>query len=221
MRGWMARFENVLFDLDGTLIDPGQGIAGSIQFVLDSLGGGAAFDSTLRWFVGPPLAEIFGRLLPPGSGSDLIERAVSVYIEHFSTHGALQTAVYPGIANVLSELNSDKRFFLVTSKNTEVAMQILNALSLRRYFEDIIGTERDARFASKSDAVRFILKRWELNPESTAIVGDREHDVFAGKSNGIFTIGVTYGYGTKPELIEAGADWICDTPLDLLDLLWE
>jgi phosphoglycolate phosphatase len=217
----MARFNNVLFDLDGTLIDPGQGIAGSIQFVLDSVGASAAFDSELRWFVGPPLTEIFARLLRSESGSELIESAVSLYIERFSTHGAAQSTVYPGILNVLSELNIEKHLFLVTSKNTEVAVQILTALSVREYLDDIVGTERDDRFANKSDAVRFISKRWELNPESTAIVGDRQHDVTAGKNNGIFTIGVTYGYGSRHELIEAGADWICDTPSDLLAVLRE
>jgi phosphoglycolate phosphatase len=76
----------------------------------------------------------------------------------------------------------------------------------------VIGTERDGHFANKGDAVGFILKQAKLNPEATAIIGDREHDVTAGKRNGFFKVGVTYGYGTRRELIDAGADRICDTP---------
>jgi len=167
--------------------------------------------------VGPPLNEIFGRVLPPDRGGELIERAVSLYIERFATHGALESVVYPGITEILEELRINTRLFLVTSKNTAVAEQMLTAHLLRNYFDGVIGTERDSRFANKADAVRFILKQANLNPEATAIVGDRMHDIIAGKGNGIFTVGVTYGYGTRGELIGAGADRICDTPRELLE----
>ncbi len=214
----MYRFTSILFDLDGTLIDPGDGIAGTIQFVLNELGVASQFDGALRWYVGPPLSEIFGRVLPPDSGSELIERAISLYIERFATHGALESVVYRGITEILDELSITTRLFLVTSKNTAVAQQMLTAHSLRNRFEDVIGTERDARFGNKTDAVGFILREANLSPEHSAIVGDRKHDIVAGKRNGIFTVGVSYGYGTRDELIGAGADLICDTPRELLEL---
>ena len=214
----MNRFTGVLFDLDGTLVDPGEGIARTIQFVLDKLGVAAQFDGALRWYVGPPLTEIFDRVLARGQDRELVERAVSLYIERFATHGAQESTVYPGIAEMLAELSINRLLFLVTSKNTAIAAQMLTAHSLRNHFDDVIGTERDGRFANKGDAVRFILKQAELNPEATAIVGDREHDVTAGKRNGLFTVGVTYGYGTRRELIDARADRICDTPWELLEL---
>jgi phosphoglycolate phosphatase len=215
----MGRFNSILFDLDGTLIDPGQGIAGSIQFVLDRLGVAPAFDATLRWYVGPPLTEIFDRVLPSDSGSELIERAVTLYIERFASHGAQQSVVYPGVADMLAQLRNDMQLFVVTSKNTAVATQVLTAHSLRSYFEHIIGTERDGRFTKKADAVRFALERAKLNVRTTVIVGDREHDVIAGKSNGIYTIGVTYGYGSRRELLDAGADEVCKHPSELSQLL--
>ena len=214
----MNRFTSILFDLDGTLIDPGDGIAGTIRFVLNELAVAAPFDRSLRWYVGPPLSEIFGRLLPTDCGSELIERAVSIYIERFATHGAQASVVYPEIAEILANLSITVRLFLVTSKNTAVAEQMLTTHLLRNHFEDVIGTERDGRFTNKTDAVGFILKHAKLNPEDTAIVGDREHDVIAGKHNGIFTVGVSYGYGSRPELIGAGADRICDTPREVLEL---
>jgi phosphoglycolate phosphatase len=199
-------------------MDPGDGIAGIIQFVLNELGVASPFDGALRWYVGPPLSEIFGRVLPHDNGSELIERAISLYIERFATHGALESVVYRGITEILAELSITMRLFLVTSKNTAVAEQMLTAHSLRNRFEDVIGTERDGRFKNKADAVRFILREASLNPEYAAIVGDREDDIVAGKRNGIFTVGVTYGYRTRRELIDACADRTCDTPWELLKL---
>jgi len=213
----VSRFAAILFDLDGTLIDPGKGIANTIQFVLDSLDVTYPFDGSVQWYIGPPLSEIFGRVLPPDSGGELIERAVSLYIERFATHGALESVVYQGITEILAELRISRRLFLVTSKNIAVAEQMLTAHMLRDHFDGIIGTERDSRFANKTDAVHFILKQANLNPATTAIVGARMHDMTAGKSNGIFTVGVTYGYGTRRELIGAGADCICKTPRELLE----
>jgi len=216
----MARFAAVLFDLDGTLVDPGEGIAHTIQFVLDSLAFPYRFDGSVPWYVGPPLSEIFSTVLPPDSRNDeLIEHAVSLYIERFATHGALESIVYPGISEIVATLSISTRLFLVTSKNTAVAEQMLNAHLLREHFEGVVGTERDSRFTNKADAVRFILTQANLNPETTAIVGDRLHDIIAGKDNQIFTVGVTYGYGTKRELTNAGADQTCDTPHELLGLL--
>ena len=85
----------------------------------------------------------------------------------------------------------------------------------------MIGSERDSRFANEADAVRFILKEFHLNPEATAIAGDLMHDIIAGKGNGIFAVGVTDGYGTSRELIGVGADKICDSPSEVLQLVPE
>lgn len=120
---------------------------------------------------------------------------------------------------MLANLCSSRRLFVVTSKDTPIAEQILTAHSLRSYFETLIGTERDDRFENKGDAVRFLLEGAKLKSYATAIVGDREHDLIAGRRNGIFTVGVTYGYGSRRELTEAGADRICDTPGELSELL--
>jgi phosphoglycolate phosphatase len=112
----MRRFNNILFDLDGTLIDPGTGIAGTIQFVLDTLGLASRFDDRVAWYVGPPLTEIFRRVLPLGSREDLTGRAVLLYIERFATHGAQESTVYPGITEALAELRINRHLFRVTSK---------------------------------------------------------------------------------------------------------
>jgi phosphoglycolate phosphatase len=215
----MRRFASVFFDLDGTLVDPGDGIANTIQFVLNSLDVNYRFDSSARWYIGPPLSQIFAKLLSAPAQNVLIQRAVSLYIERFASHGALESVVYPGIIRLLAELYSGTRLFLVTSKDTAVAEQMLCSHSLRDYFDGVIGTESDSRFAAKADAVRFMLQKFDLKPGATAIVGDRMHDIIAGRANAIYTVGVTYGFGTEQELIEAGADKICASPGELLEFL--
>jgi phosphoglycolate phosphatase len=211
----MNQFTNIIFDLDGTLVDPGEGIGRTIRFVLDRFAPECPFDPSPGWYVGPPLREIFGRLLPPGSSTGLIENAVSLYLQRFETHGVKESIVYPEIAEMLASLSSGRRLFVVTSKNTPIAEQILTTHGLRKYFETLIGTERDDRFRNKEDAVRFLLEGSKLESDATAIVGDREHDLIAGRRNGIFTVGVTYGYGSRRELTEAGAHRICDSPREL------
>jgi len=221
-RSWlrvMNQFTNIIFDLDGTLVDPGEGISRTIRFVLDRLAPEYRFDPSLGWYVGPPLREIFSRLLPPDSSTELIENAVSLYLQRFESHGAKESSVYPEIAEMLARLSGGRRLFVVTSKNTPIAEQILTTHRLRRYFQTLIGTERDQRFRNKGDAVRFLLEGSNLESGATAIVGDREHDLIAGRRNGIFTVGVTYGYGSRRELTEAGAHRICDSPRELSELL--
>ncbi|MGH7985278.1 MAG: HAD hydrolase-like protein [Candidatus Binataceae bacterium] len=205
---------NVLFDLDGTLSDPGAGILRSIDHALRALGH-RRNETDLRWCVGPPLREIFARLMSPLDNPAEVERAVQLYIDHYAGHGALECKPYEGVRAMLARMSQLARLFVVTSKNTAVAEQILTALGLRGYFVKVIGLECDARFKVKADAVRFIIDSERMIRSETAMVGDREHDVIAGRTNGIVTIGMTYGYGTCAELIAAGADELCDCPAEV------
>ena len=177
----MNRFTNILFDLDGTLVDPGEGISRNIRFVLDRLAPKSRFDGSFGWYVGPPLREIFSRILPSDCSSELIECAVSLYLDRFESHGARESIVCPGIVEMLASLSNGRRLFVVTSKNTPIAEQILTSHGLRSYFETLIGTERNDRFGNKSDAVHFLLEGLKLESYATAIVGDREHDLIAGR----------------------------------------
>ncbi|MGH8013144.1 MAG: HAD hydrolase-like protein, partial [Candidatus Binataceae bacterium] len=182
----------MLFDLDGTLSDPGEGIARSIRYALGALGYPVG-ENDLRWCVGPPLREIFARLIAPVDNQEQVERAVRLYIDHYACHGALECKLYEGVPAMLAEIRRFARMFVVTSKNTEIAEQILTALELRHYFAKVIGVECDGRFRVKADAVRFLIDTERLIRSETAIVGDREHDILAGRANGIIAIGVTYG----------------------------
>jgi len=212
------KFDSVLFDLDGTLTDSLPGIARSIQHVLRILGAGKQTviptEEELRWCVGPPLRELFQRLLITTDQS-IIERAVKLYIERYERIGFRESRVYPGVPEMLGAVAPGRRLILVTSKLTESAEKVLAEFSLRHYFESVYGTDHHGKPSDKSELVQTALKNHQCQPATTAIVGDRHHDIAAGKTNGLYAIGVTYGYGTRKELTTANADQICTTPAEV------
>ncbi|MBF6560113.1 MAG: HAD hydrolase-like protein [Candidatus Binataceae bacterium] len=209
----MARIENILFDLDGTLTDPGSGIVGTVRQVIAELGVEPPPAAELRWCMGPPLIEVFTRLLVPAGKGELAPQAASLYMQRYAAAGAAQSTPYAGVEAMLEGLRGKARMYVATNKNGAIAERIivacLGARALGRYFEEVVG---NARFEDKSDAVRGLIERARMDAAATVIVGDREHDVLAGKRCGIGTVGVTYGYGSREELVAAGADYIADDP---------
>ncbi len=204
------KFDAVLFDLDGTLTDSLPGIARSVQFALQSLGVKAPLEEELGWCAGPPLRENFRRLL--GSADSVsIERAVALYLERYEMVGFRENRVYEGIDAMLATLSRSCRLLLVTAKLTEIAERVLGEFSMRAFFEGVYGTGRNGELSDKSELARIVIANHGLSASSTAIVGDRHHDIVAGKSNGLFAIGVSYGYGSRDELAGAGADVVCDS----------
>src|SRR6266403_2072424 len=178
------KFDSVLFDLDGTLTNSLPGIARSIQHVLRILSPGAAIPSEadLRWCVGPPLRELFQRLLITTDQS-LIEKAVKLYIERYERIGFRESRVYPGVPEMLAAVSVGRRLILVTSKLTESAEKVLAEFSLSKYFEGVYGTDHHGKPSDKSELVHTAIKQHQLSPQTTAIVGDRHHDIIAGKTN--------------------------------------
>jgi len=222
----MKEFTAVIFDLDGTLTDPGVGIAATIRGVLMTLGVKAPPRAELGWCVGPPLREVFSRLLEAGGtgapaerNSVLVERAAALYMQNYARTGATESTVYPGVEQMLTDLRAGAiRLFVATSKNVAAADQVLGLCELKRYFDAVAG---NGRLDDKSDTVRELIERERLERTATAMVGDRVHDIVAGQRNGIYTIGVTYGYGSREELAAAGADQICESPMEVARILGE
>jgi len=235
-----VKYSAVIFDLDGTLTDPGAGIVNTLRSVIVELGGRPPRAEEMKWCVGPPLREIFARLLAPqgrvgppagvggiaqAEGIDnaettdaaaLVERAAALYVQRYAESGAAESVAYAGVQQMLMELRKTARLFVVTSKNTATAERILGLCGLKRFFDEVIG---NGRLDDKTDMVRDLIARAGIAPATAAIVGDREFDIRAGKSNRIFSIGVTYGYGSREELEAAGADWIGESPAEVARLL--
>ena len=205
--------DTIYFDLDGTLTDPKPGITRSIQYALQRLDHPTIpTEDELTWCIGPPLRTSFVRLL----GDHAADRAVALYRERFSDIGLYENRVYDGIGEVLTTLRSSgHRLFVATSKAHVFADRIIDHFGLRDHFEHVFGAELDGTRADKSHLLEYALKQASVDPSKTLMIGDRSHDMVGAKNNGMGRIGVLYGYGSRDELLQAGAQQVCATPAEI------
>lgn len=212
---------NILFDLDGTLTDPKEGITRCIQEALRKLGHHVPSNDELEWCIGPSLYGSFAKLLDC-QDEKLIQEAVDLYRVRYRKAGIRENYVYPDITDALDRLKKQGlRLFVATAKPTVIAEMILNSFCLVKFFDDIYGSELNGERSEKEDLISYILHTENLLSEQTLMVGYREHDIIGAKRNGLATGGVCYGYGTQKELKQAGADYLFATPLDIVDFMAE
>ena len=211
----MSRFSTLLFDLDGTLTDNGEGITNSVAYALKKFGITPPPREELNKFVGPPLRDRFAAVYVGEENADL---AVEYYREYFRPHGIFQNVVYDGIPQLLSTLQAQGfSLAIATSKPEIFAEQIADHFNLSQYFTVIAGSDLEGTRIQKADVIRYCLRRLgNPDPRSVLMVGDREHDILGAKAVGLPAVGVTYGYGSRQELEQAGAYAVIDTPLALL-----
>jgi phosphoglycolate phosphatase len=215
----MPRFDSVLFDLDGTLTNPRVAITSSMAHALGEVGAEVPPIEALVWCIGPPLRQNFGRLLGPDC-AHLVEPAAQAYLARYAIEGVRETTEYPGIDAMLDRIHDSRaRVFLATTKFVDHAEEVLVAFSLRRHFEGVFGARHDGSLGDKRDLLKHIIEKTGIDPARAVMIGDREHDVLGARTNGIFSIGVTYGFGSREELEQAGADAICDSPEEILALI--
>ncbi|MCB1753956.1 MAG: HAD hydrolase-like protein [Gammaproteobacteria bacterium] len=208
---------NVFLDLDGTLTDPGPGFVRSIGHALDKLGVATPPEADIVSHIGPPLEETLAKLLGPDSLA-LVPEAVRWYRERYFAVGLYENTVYDGIYEALQAIKSSgARMFLATAKPTRVAARILRHFELDGFFEACYGSELDGTNSDKRDLLKYLLARETLNPADSVMVGDRSHDVRAALANGVRSLAVLWGYGSLPELQEAGAEQIIREPVQLAD----
>jgi phosphoglycolate phosphatase len=208
----------ILFDLDGTLTDPKVGITRSIQFALSALNYPVPEQDDLLWCIGPPLHQSFAQLLQTADAA-LVDRAITLYRDRFSTVGLFENALYPKIPRVLQVLRGlGYRCFVATSKPQVFAQQIVKHFELTQLLNGIYGSELDGTRSDKGELIQYVLEREKLASQECVMVGDRSHDMIGAKRHGLTTIGVTYGYGTTAELIANGVDYIAHTPEELISL---
>ena len=202
---------HILFDLDGTLTDPGLGITNSVAHALAHFGIAVVDRTELYRFIGPPLIDSFMEYY--GFTEEQAQEAVKVYREYFADRGWAENTVYEGIETLLAELTAAGKTLLVaTSKPQVFAERILHHFGLARYFTHICGVALQApRGYSKADVIREALDRAGVTDLNSAImVGDRHHDIDGAKTVGLDSIGVLYGYGDRAEHEIAGADAIAE-----------
>lgn len=216
----MKDYSLILFDLDGTLTESHPGIVNSVVYALKHYGLPVPEYSELLKFVGPPLAKSFTEFA--GMSEEQAKEAVFVYREYFSTKGLFENAPYEGIAEVLGRLKAaGKRLAVATSKPDVFSEKILRHFGLMDYFDFLAGAAMDEKSRlTKTEVIEYALENCGVTDRSRVLmVGDRSHDILGAKAAGLDSAGVLYGYGSREELEEAGADYIFETVADLLKLI--
>ncbi len=207
--------ENILFDLDGTLTDPKNGITRSIKYALNKLGKPVPATEELLWCIGPPLKESFKKILE--SDDDTAETALYFYREYFKERGIFENEVYSGIPKVLEKLNEKgMKLFVVTSKPYVYANEIITHFNLLSFFKEVYGSFLSGKLIDKGELIALTLKNEKISAEKTLMVGDREHDIVGSTKNNVRSIAVTYGYGTEDELTKSNPDFIVNSPEEIL-----
>lgn len=206
----------ILFDLDGTLTDSGEGIMNCAQLALEHFGIHVENRDSLRVFVGPPLNETFIRF---GIPAEKASEAIAIYRSRYIPIGKFENFPYPGIRELLEKLQQDgHKLYVATSKPETMSVEILEHFDLAKYFTLICGASMDMARSSKADVIAYLL---EQTGKSSRIimVGDTAFDVKGAASHGIPTIGVAWGYGDVHDMEDAGAAAIAYDTEQLYELL--
>lgn len=213
------KFEYILFDLDGTLTDSGEGITKSVQYALKYFGISVDDLKELNKFIGPPLKDSFKMYY--NFDDEKAELGMVKYRERYADKGIYENSLYDGIIELLDALKkNDKKVILATSKPEVYAKQILKHFKIDHYFNFAAGSDFEETRANKSEVIKYALKEAGISDLSKVVmIGDREYDIIGAKENGIKAIGVLYGYGDVIELTQARADYIAKDTKELMNIL--
>lgn len=206
----------ILFDLDGTLTDSGEGIINCAWHALKAFNIPLPDKETMRVFVGPPLHDTFVRF---GVPKDRADEAVAIYRSRYIPIGKFENTPYPGVKELLERLVEEgHKLYVATSKPEALSVEILEHFDLAKYFTLICGASTDRSRSTKEAVIAYLLEQAGAQ-ENILMVGDTAFDVIGAKQHGIPTIGVSWGYGEVSDMMEAGAAGIADTMDELYALL--
>ena len=191
--------QTILFDLDGTLTDPREGITRSIQYALAKLDIDEPDLARLEHFIGPPLLQAFMQFY--GFDEAKAWQAVNFYRERFKVTGLYENRVFEGVSELLEGLQAQGRtLYIATSKPWEFAREIARHFDFARHFKVIYGSELDGTRTNKVELIAHLLAEENLDPAQTLMIGDRKHDLIGARSNGLEAVAVGYGFGSREEL---------------------
>ncbi len=207
-----------LFDLDGTLIDSEEGIVRSIEYALEKLGAPIPSREVLRTWIGPPLRATFPLAL--GDDPEMVERAVALYRERFTDIGWREHTVYAGVAEAIETLAvRGVTLAVVTSKPDLYAGRIVASLPFGAHFSRVFAVSAHSAHSEKAELIAQALQHFGIATSGTAMVGDRHFDIEGARANRVRAIGAAWGFGSRGELVAAGADVVAEAPNQLVDLL--
>ncbi len=212
-------YDIVLFDLDGTLTDPGEGITNSVAYALKKFNIIVEDRTELYNFIGPPLIDSFMKYY--GMNYDDGLKAVEYYREYFSVTGIFENKVFDGIPELLDKIRkSGRKIALATSKPEVYAKRILEHFNLTQYFDFVGAATMDETRSKKADVIAYTLENFNVTDKSKVVmIGDRHHDIEGANQNDLDSIGVLFGYGDREELESTGATYIAETVNDIIKFL--
>lgn len=208
-------FDYVLIDLDGTLTESGEGITNAASYTLSKFGIKVNDKSELNKFLGPPFWDSIQDFY--GFTKEEADEAVTYYREYYSDKGIFENKVYEGIEDLLKKLKEAGMTLVVaTTKLETYAKRIIEHFDLDKYFDLVAGADLEGKRAKKDKLIKYTLESCGITDLSKVImIGDRKYDIIGAKMNGITSMGVLYGYGSRQEFEEAGADFIVETVEDI------
>lgn len=214
----LSTVTSLLFDLDGTLTDPKEGITRSVEYALNQFGQTVAHPDELIPYIGPPLYDSFIELA--GMSPEDAQKAVGYYRERYRVTGIYENMVIPGIPALLTDLrNMGFSLYVATSKPTVFAEEILRYYGLDGFVKFVGGSNLDGTRSKKAEVIAYVLEQNGLKPEESLMIGDRKHDIIGAAACGVLSLGVTFGYGTEAELSAAGADFIAYRVEEIREML--
>ena len=213
------KYKYILFDLDGTITDPFDGITASIIYALDKFGISVPDRKELAAFIGPPLVDSFSKYYGFSHGCSLA--AVGYYREYYGKKGIFECTLYDGITDLFHKLkDSGVKVIIATSKPEHFAIKLMEHFALDDCFVSICGATMDEKRTNKDEVIRYALDRNGITDTDECImVGDRKYDVLGAKAAGIKSVGVLYGYGSRDEMDAANPDFIAETVAELEKIL--
>lgn len=215
----MKNYSTVFFDLDGTLVDSGEGVRNSVEYALKKFGIEVENKDSLSCFIGPPLTVSFKTFY--GFDDENADRGVAYYREYYKDKGIFEGYVYDGIEETLRRLkDAGKRVMVATSKPEEYAKRVLEKFGIAKYFDFIAGATMDEKTrANKIEIMQYAFDSCGASPSDTIMVGDRLFDIEGAKHFGMECIAVLYGYGSMEEFKRYGAEYIVETAEDVANLI--
>lgn len=210
----------LFFDLDGTLIDPKDGITQAIQFAMDKMGAtDIPLADELTWCIGPPLWPSFEVLLGPGADLD---EAVGYYREFYTHEGMYMADIYDGIGEMFDALHQvDAKMYVATSKPHSYAQEIIEHFGIYAHVERLFGSELDGTNSDKTDLLKFALDETAAEPGRSVMVGDRRFDILGARNNNIPSVGALWGFCEEGELHSAEADALAGAPEEIPEIVFD
>lgn len=202
-------YKNIIFDLDGTLIDSNAGIINSLNYALKAMGLAQKGHDELKQYIGPPLLDTFSESF--GLGPERGGEALIKYREYYAQKGIREAALYPGVPEMLAALSQGGRnIFLGTSKAVNYAEEILDNFAIKQYFTFVGGASMDGERRGKEEVLRHVISENPGMNEDAVMVGDTTYDVDGAKAVGLSTAAALWGYGSRWSLEKAGAEYFFD-----------